>query len=143
MNNFPFLSLMCLTNMVFLLWTMVAIYNFSLGVFVFSIPVAACNLCSWNVLFSTRYTFFGCGIRRKSKSNPITPNMLRSPHCLKISSCFLKQTGKALFSTSKPHGNRPSSTYKTMSPRSDPRFTSYHTLIIFPSWGIHSVLNTV
>ena len=99
MNKFPLLSLMCsrLTNMVFLLWTMGAIYNFSLGVLVFSIPVAACNLCSWNVLFSTRHTFFGCRIRRKSKSNPIAPNMLPSPHCLKISSCFLKQTVQSTF----------------------------------------------
>lgn len=99
MSKFPLLSLMCsrLTNMVFLLWTMGAIYNFSLGVLVFSIPVAACNLCSWNVLFSTRHTFFGCRIRRKSKSNPIAPNMLPSPHCLKISSCFLKQTVQSTF----------------------------------------------
>lgn len=99
MNNFPLLSLMCshLTNMVFLLWTMVEIYKFSLGVIVFSIPVAACNLCSWNALFSTTHTFFGCGIRRKSKSNPIAPNMLPSPHCLKISSCFLKQTVQSTF----------------------------------------------
>lgn len=151
MNNFPLLSLMCshLTNMVFLLWTMGAIYNFSLGVLVFSIPVAACNLCSWNVLFSTRHTFFGCRIRRKSKSNPIAPNMLPSPHCLKISSCFLKQTVQSTFLNKQTpwkqafiHSSK-KKTYKTMSPRSDPRFTSYHTLITFPSWGIHSVLNTI
>lgn len=150
MNKFPLLSLMCsrLTNMVFLLWTMGAIYNFSLGVLVFSIPVAACNLCSWNALFSTRHTFFGCRIRRKSKSNPIAPNMLPSPHCLKISSCFLKQTVQSTFLNKQTpwkqafiHSSKKKPTKQCLPgviPDSPPT-----TLITFPSWGIHSVLNTI
>ena len=134
--------------MVFFLQTMVAIYNFSLGVFVFSIPVAACNLCSWNPLFSTGHTFVGCGIRRKSKSNPITPNMLLSPHCLKISSCFLKQTVQSTFLNKQTpwkqafmHSSKKNPTKQCLPgviPDSPPT-----TLITFPSWEIHSVLNTV
>lgn len=151
MNNFPLLSLMCscLTNMVFLLWTGGNLQFFLLVCLYFPYQLLLAIAVSGIHYFPQ--DILGCEVRRKSKSNPITPNMLPSPHCLRefLDASWSRQY-KALSSTSKPPetGLHPllqkkKKPYKTMSSRSDPRFTSFHTLITFLSCEIHSVLNTV
>lgn len=111
MNNFPLLSLMCscLTNMVFLLWTGGNLQFFSWCVCIFHTSCCLQSLFLESIIFHKTY-ILGCEVRRKSKSNPITPNMLPSPHCLKFLDASWSRQYKALSSTSKPPGNRPSST---------------------------------
>lgn len=134
MNNFPLLSLMCsCLIMAFLLWTGGNLQFFSWCVCIFH---TSCCLQSLflNPLFSTRHTFLD-GSMRKSKSNPITPNMLPSPHCLKFDASWSRQYSTFLnkqtpWKQAFIHSSK-KKPYKTMSSRSDPRFTSFHTLITF------------